>query len=80
MRISSGMIYDAGVSSINRQLSDMIHLQQQMATGRRILTPSDDPVASAAALEVSQAVDITAQYTKSQGNASSMAPWRWRRW
>ncbi len=71
MRISSGMIYDAGVSSINRQLSDMIHLQQQMATGRRILTPSDDPVASAAALEVSQAVDITAQYTKSQGNASS---------
>ena len=50
MRVSSGMIHDAGVASINRQTSSLLHLQQQLASGRRILTPSDDPVAAARAL------------------------------
>ena len=49
MRISSGMIHDAGVSAINRQTSDLFHNQQQLATGRRVLSPADDPVASASA-------------------------------
>lgn len=71
MRISSGMIFDAGVTAINRQASDMLHLQQQLATGKRILTPADDPVASATALEVSQSVDITKQYAKAQDNAAA---------
>lgn len=71
MRISSGMIFDAGVTAINRQASDLLHLQQQLATGRRILTPADDPVASATALEVTQAADITKQYAKAQDNASA---------
>lgn len=71
MRISSGMIFDAGVTAINRQASDMLHLQQQLATGRRILTPADDPVASASALEVTQAADITKQYAKAHDNTAS---------
>lgn len=71
MRVSTGMIFNAAVSAINRQASDLVRTQQQLATGRRILTPADDPVASAAALETSQYIDITEQHGKSQNNAHS---------
>jgi flagellar hook-associated protein 3 FlgL len=65
------MIFDAGVASINRQTSSLLHLQQQLASGRRILTPSDDPVAAARALEVTQASDVAAQFKQNQNYASS---------
>ncbi|MBI4995854.1 MAG: flagellar hook-associated protein FlgL [Rhodocyclales bacterium] len=71
MRISTSMIFDAGVSAINRQTADLLHLQQQVSTGRRIITPADDPVAAARALEVQQAKDVLEQYSTNQGNAQS---------
>jgi flagellar hook-associated protein 3 FlgL len=69
MRISTNMLFDAGVASMNQQLSDVVHLQQQVASGRRILTPADDPVAAARVLEVQQAADVTAQFRVNQDNA-----------
>jgi flagellar hook-associated protein 3 FlgL len=71
MRVATSMIFDAGVAAINRQTASLLHLQQQVATGRRILTPSDDPVAAARALEVTQSKDILAQYSTNQQNANS---------
>ena len=71
MRVSTGMIFEAGVNAINKQTSTLIHTQQQVASGRRNLVPSDDPVAAARALEVTQAKDITAQYSSNQDSASS---------
>lgn len=71
MRIATNMLYDAGVNAINRQTASVLQLQQQVATGRRILAPSDDPVAAARALEVTQSKDIVAQYSTNQGNANS---------
>ena len=71
MRVSSGMIFDAGVASINRQTASLLHLQQQVASNRRILAPSDDPVAAARALEVTQASDVAAQFKQNQNYANS---------
>ncbi|MBS3936025.1 MAG: flagellar hook-associated protein FlgL [Sulfuritalea sp.] len=71
MRIATSMIFDAGVASINRQWSQLLHLQQQVASGRRILTPADDPVAAARALEVTQSADILSQFSTNQKNAVS---------
>ena len=71
MRVSTGMIFDAGVSSINRQTASLLHVQQQVAAGRRILRPSDDPVAAARALEVMQASDLVAQLKQNQESATS---------
>lgn len=71
MRISSGMVFDAGVASINRQTAALLHLQQQVSSGRRILTPSEDPVAAARALEVTQSSEVIAQFTQNQGYATS---------
>lgn len=41
---------------------DMVKTQQQIAAGRRILTPADDPIASARALEVTQSQTLNLQY------------------
>jgi flagellar hook-associated protein 3 FlgL len=71
MRISTNMIFNAGVEAINRQWASLLHVQQQIAAGRRILTPADDPVAAARVLEVQQAKDITSQYSTNQNNAKS---------
>ncbi len=71
MRVSTGMIYDAGVGSINKQTSNLLHTQQQIAAGTSILVPSDNPVAAARALEVTQSIDITKQYTSNQSTATS---------
>ncbi|MBU0752758.1 MAG: flagellar hook-associated protein FlgL [Gammaproteobacteria bacterium] len=71
IRVSSGMIFEAGVRAINTQTASLLHLQQQVATGRRILTPADDPVSAARALEVTQAQEITAQYSTNHNNARS---------
>ncbi len=69
MRVSTGMIFSAGLASIQKQTSSLLHTQQQVASGRRILTPADDPVAAARALEVEQARDTNALYQTNQKTA-----------
>lgn len=71
MRVSTGMLYDKGVRSIQNQTSSLLHTQQQVASGKRILSPSEDPVAAARVLEVTQSKEINAQYALNQGNARS---------
>lgn len=71
MRVSTNMIFDAGVRTINNQTAKLLDLQQQVATGRRIVKPSDDPVAAARALELTQASDVVAQYSRNRENAQS---------
>jgi flagellar hook-associated protein 3 FlgL len=53
-------------------MADALKLQQHLATQRRMLTPSDDPVAAAQALEVTQALNINKLYMKNQDNASDI--------
>lgn len=71
MRISTSMMYDLGVSTIQQQYSDLLTLQQQLATGRRVLKPSDDPIASARALEVSQSQSVSEQFSTNGQHASN---------
>lgn len=61
MRISTSMVYDRGVSAIQRQQADILKTQQQASSGRRILTPADDPVAAASALELTQYMGVNDQ-------------------
>lgn len=63
------MIFDAGLAGISRQTSSMLKLQRQLGSGRQILTPGDDPVAAARALEVTQASDVVAQFKGNQDSA-----------
>ena len=71
MRISTSALYNANVSMLNQQQAKLLHTQQQLASGRRMLTASDDPIASARALEVSQSDAMNTQYDTNRKAASS---------
>jgi flagellar hook-associated protein 3 FlgL len=62
MRISTAQIYDRGVAAIEQQQSALSRTQTQIASGKRIQTPSDDPIGAAQALTLTQAKDRVAQY------------------
>ncbi len=64
MRISSSTLYDVNVNALNQQQSKMLHTQQQVSSGRRMLTAADDPAAAARALELTQSDATTVQYAK----------------
>lgn len=70
MRISTSTIYDSGVATMQQQTQRLQQTQQQLSTGLRILTPADDPVAAAQALQVSQSQAINTQYGTNNGTAS----------
>lgn len=62
MRIASSTLYDVNVAALNLQQSRLLQTQQQVSSGRRMLTPADDPAASALALDVSQADAANTQH------------------
>ncbi len=70
MRVSTQMVFDSGVLNLQKKNAEALKLQQQLATQKRILTPSDDPVAAAQALEVTQAKSLNDQYSKNQAYAN----------
>jgi flagellar hook-associated protein 3 FlgL len=65
------MIYDSGLSSIQNRTSSLLRVQQQLSTGRRILAPSDDPVAAARALDVQQSIAGNKAQGVTRDNAKS---------
>ncbi|MET3137163.1 flagellar hook-associated protein 3 FlgL [Undibacterium sp. GrIS 1.2] len=71
MRISTSTIYDTGGSRISDLQVSLNKTQQQIAAGRKILTPSDDPVGSARALVITQSDAINDQYAVNRQNATS---------
>lgn len=71
MRISTSTIFENGTSQLGTLQSNMAKTQLQLSTNRRILTPSDDPVASARALEVTQSQSVNTQYATNRQNARS---------
>ncbi len=71
MRISSGSVFDTNVAMLNQQQTTLLHTNQQISTGRRMLTPADDPAASANVLQVAQADGSNTQYTTNRNAAKS---------
>ncbi|HEY9146998.1 MAG TPA: flagellar hook-associated protein FlgL [Thiobacillus sp.] len=69
MRISTQTLFDSGAARIGDLQSSLYKTQQQLATGRRVLTPSDDPIAAARALEVTQSQSLNTQYGTNRGYA-----------
>ena len=69
MRISTQTLFDSGAARIGDLQSSLYKTQQQLASGRRVLTPSDDPIAAARALEVTQSQSLNTQYGTNRGYA-----------
>ncbi len=64
MRISSIQIFDIANDSISESNQAIAKTQAQLSTGQRVLTPSDDPVASTKILEIEQNLARLDQYGK----------------
>ncbi len=69
MRVSTAQIYATGVAGIARNEEALLRTQQRIAAGKRVMTPSDDPVASTQALALDQASSRLDQYVANIGTA-----------
>jgi flagellar hook-associated protein 3 FlgL len=71
MRISTSMMYQLGVAGMQRSQEQLLQTQQQMSSGRRVVTPADDPVAAAQALQITQTNAVNDQYKANRNVAGS---------
>jgi len=62
MRISTSWAQHTAVNSILDQQSRLNQTQMQLSTGKKILTPSDDPAAAARIIDLNQSIKQTEQY------------------
>ena len=66
MRVSTVMMFERSVSSMNRQQSAFMEVGEQIASGKRVVRPSDDPQAASRAVGVSQSLATNAQQSDSR--------------
>ena len=69
MRISTNSLFETNVSRISDTQSSLAKVQQQISTGKRLLTPADDPLGAAKALDLTQGQALNTQYTQNRGSA-----------
>lgn len=69
MRISTVTMFEQSTASLNRQQSDFLKVSQQIASGRRVVNPSDDPQAASRAVGVDQSKAMTQQYADARVSA-----------
>lgn len=69
MRVSTNTLYDQGTRAMLQQQGSLFKLQQQLASGKRIMTPSDDPIGAARAHELSQSLSLNTQYADNRHRA-----------
>lgn len=70
MRISTSQFHQSSLSSMMEQQVKLNKTQQQLASGRRVLTPADDPAAAARALDLSKAEQNLERYRANADQAA----------
>jgi flagellar hook-associated protein 3 FlgL len=69
MRVSTLQSFNKGLNSILDNQSQVNKTQQQVSTGRRVLTPADDPIAATKILQLQQDQALRDQYGKNMTGA-----------
>tara|TARA_R110000868_G_scaffold258918_8_gene516608 strand:+ start:634 stop:1860 length:1227 start_codon:yes stop_codon:yes gene_type:complete len=64
MRISTGQLYDRSIQAVLDNQGDLSDVQTQLASGKKLLRPSDDPVGAAQVIRLTEEIDLIAQYKK----------------
>ncbi|MFT2598285.1 flagellar hook-associated protein FlgL, partial [Escherichia coli] len=62
MRISTQMLYQSSNNDLTSMQSQILKLTQQVTAQQKVLLPSDDPVAAARALDMTQTSALNDQY------------------
>lgn len=66
MRVSTGMLQGMAARSLVDQQSELVRIQRQLSTGKRILSPADDPVATTRIATITGAQEHLARYRANQ--------------
>lgn len=69
MRVSSSTIFDNNVAALGQQQARLLQTQQQIASGKRLLSASTDPVAAARVLDITQSDAINTQHAANRSAA-----------
>ena len=64
MRISTGQLYDRTIQSVLDNQANLSDVQQQLASGKKLLRPSDDPVGAAQVIRLTEQIELINQYKK----------------
>ncbi len=72
MRIATSTLFDRGLDAINQAQINLSKTQQQVSTGQRVNTPSDDPVAATEILRTTSALATNTQYISNQDVATQL--------
>jgi flagellar hook-associated protein 3 FlgL len=70
IRLSTSTIYQGSLNGILQNESDVNYLQQQLSSGRRVVTPSDDPLAAGQAITAFQNLNMTGAYASNRDAAN----------
>ena len=71
MRISTNTLYASGQARITDLQSGLVKTQQQISTGRRILSPADDPIGASQVLNLEQGQAMNQQFATNRLNAAN---------
>ncbi|HVJ66039.1 MAG TPA: flagellar hook-associated protein FlgL [Bdellovibrionota bacterium] len=71
-RVTDGMMHDKSQTAINRSRRTMVENQEKAVSGKRVVRPSDDPMATVRSLELKQDTDRVETVLKNMTIAKSM--------
>lgn len=64
MRVTTNLIYDQNLRHINTNQGNLVDIQQQLASGKKLLRPSDDPVGATQVIRLTEELDKIKQYQR----------------
>ncbi|MEP1382641.1 MAG: flagellar hook-associated protein FlgL [Paraglaciecola sp.] len=62
MRISTAQLYDRSIQAVLENQSDLSDVQLQLSSGKKLLTPADDPVGAAQVIRLTEEIDQINQF------------------
>ncbi len=71
MRVSTSSMFSGAQGMMQRLQAAIDYTQRQISSGRRILTPADDPVASSRAMDIREAVGRLDQFERNANVATN---------
>lgn len=71
MRVSTNEFFRQAVQSVTLQQEALSQQQLQLASGKRILKPSDDPIGTAQVLNLTSSQEVNSQHIRNAGRAES---------
>ncbi len=72
LRIATSQVYDRNIFAMQRAQTALHQTQQQVASGRKMVVPSDDPVRAARSLELQQSQGVNRQFLENIGYAKDL--------